>query len=176
MSGDPLPPAPGRGRGFIKSPQDFAAGLFLLAIALFGLTGGWKLSMGTMSGVGPGMLPKVISAMIAGFGVLLVLQSLITKGDLLERWSIRGLVFILSSLLVFAATVRTLGLAFAGPLCVIISAFAEKSVRLKEIVIFSLVLTGGCIILFAYMLRLPIPILPDNVRELLNSIIIQLKS
>ena len=162
MSGDPVRQAPGGGRGIIKSPQDFAAGLFLVAIALFGFIGGWKLSMGQMSGVGPGMLPKVISGMIAAFGVLLLVQSLTTTGDMLERWSIRGLVFVLGSLLVFAATVRTLGLAFAGPLTLVISAFAEKTVRPKEIVIFAILLTVACVLLFKYMLRLPIPIVPDN--------------
>lgn len=162
MSGDSMRPAPGRDRGVIKSPQDFAGGLFLIAIAALALFGGWKLSMGTMSGVGPGMLPKVVAGMIAGFGALLVFQSLTSKGPDLDAWSIRGLVFILSSLLVFAATVRTLGLAFAGPLAVIVSAFAEKHVRIKEILIFAVVLTAGCILLFKYMLRLPIPIWPDN--------------
>lgn len=154
--------APSRKRGVIKSPQDFAAGLFLLAIAGIAFVGGWKLSMGTMSGVGPGMLPKVVAAMVAAFGVLLILQSFKVVGEQLESWSIRGLVFILSSLLVFAATVRTLGLAFAGPLAVIISAFAEKHVRVKEIIIYAVLLTAACIVLFKYMLKLPIPILPDN--------------
>lgn len=153
---------PSRGRGLVKSPQDCAAGLLLLAIALFGIIGGWKLSMGQMSGVGPGMLPKVVSALIAAFGIGLIAQSLVAEGELLERWSIRGVIFVLGSLLAFAATVRTLGLAFAGPLTVIISAFAEKSVRIKEIVIFSIVLTTGCVLLFKTMLRLPIPIWPDN--------------
>lgn len=162
MSGDPVREAPSRSRGVIKSPQDFAAGLFLFAIALFGFVGGWKLSMGQMSGVGPGMLPKVVAGLIAAFGVLLIVQSLTTTGDLLERWSIRGLVFVLGSLLVFAATVRTLGLAFAGPLTVIVSAFAEKSVRPKEIVIYAVLLTAVCVLLFKYLLRLPIPIVPDN--------------
>ena len=162
MSDDPVRQAPSSRRGVIKSPQDFAAGLFLVAIALFGMIGGWKLSMGTMSGVGPGMLPKVTALMIAAFGILLIVQSLVTHGDVLEQFSIRGLVFILGSLLVFAATVRTLGLAFAGPLAVIVSAFAEKHVRIKEIIIYAVLLTGACILLFKYLLKLPIPILPDN--------------
>ena len=162
MSDDPMRPSSGDGRGMVKSQQDFAGGLFLIAVAAIALLGGWKLSMGTMSGVGPGMLPKVVAGLIATFGAVLVLQSFVTKGENLEGWSIRGLVFILSSLLIFAATVRTLGLAFAGPLAVITSAFAEKTVRLKEIIIFAILLTAACIGLFKYVLRLPIPILPDN--------------
>jgi hypothetical protein len=162
MSDDPVRRPPSTRHGVIKAPQDFAAGLFLIAIALFGFIGGWKLSMGQMSGVGPGMLPKVVSTLVAAFGILLIVQSLLTAGDVLERWSIRGLVFILGSLLVFAATVRTLGLAFAGPLTVIIAAFAEKHVRIKEIIIYSLVLTAGCILLFSKLLHLPIPVLPGG--------------
>jgi putative tricarboxylic transport membrane protein len=163
MSADPLRPNPSREeRGVIKSPQDMLAGVFLLALALFGYIGGFKLSIGQASGVGPGMLPKATALLIAAFGVLLIVQSLTVIGPKLEQWSIRGLVFILGSLLVFAATVRTLGLAFAGPLAVTISAFAEKNVRLREIIIYALVLTAACIVLFKYVLRLPIPIVPDN--------------
>lgn len=162
MSGETSGTAPSRKRGIIKSPQDFAAGIFLLVIAGIAFVGGWKLSMGTMSGVGPGMLPKVVAFLVAAFGVMLIIQSLRVVGEELESWSIRGLIFILSSLLVFAATVRTLGLAFAGPLAVIISAFAEKHVRIKEIIIYAVLLTAACVVLFKYMLKLPIPILPDN--------------
>lgn len=162
MPGDPMRPETGRSTGLVKSPQDFAAGVFLLAVALFGFIGGYKLAFGQASGVGPGMLPKVTALLIASLGLLLIVQSLITAGQQLERWSIRSLVFILGSLLVFAATVRTLGLAFAGPLAVVLSSFAEKNVRLREIIIYALLLTAACILLFKYLLRLPIPIVPDN--------------
>jgi len=146
----------------VKAPQDMAAGIFLLVIAAFGFIGAWKLSMGQASGVGPGMMPKMVALLVAAFGIFLIVQSFLVRGEQLERWSIRGIVFILGSLLVFAATVRTLGLAFAGPLAVIMSAYAERDVRLRETIIFAVLLTAACVLLFKFVLRLPIPIVPDN--------------
>ena len=43
----------------IKSQLDFAGGLFLLALALLGLAGGFNLPSGTLSGIGSGLMPRV---------------------------------------------------------------------------------------------------------------------
>ena len=38
-------------RGLIKSPQDFAAGLFLIVFALIALYGAWDLKFGQLRGI-----------------------------------------------------------------------------------------------------------------------------
>ena len=64
----------------------------------------------------------------------------------------------LGAIVVFAFTIRSLGLAIAGPLAVFIGAFASPEARVKEAAIFSVILTGACILLFKFFLRLPIPV------------------
>ena len=76
-----------------------AGGLFLIAIAALAFFGGWKLSMGTMSGVGPGMLPKAFAWICAGLGALLAFNSLRYNGDKLAGWSWRGVIFVLGAAL-----------------------------------------------------------------------------
>jgi hypothetical protein len=149
-------------RGVIKSPLDFGGGLFLLAIAAVGYAGAFDLPFGRLSGIGSGLLPKVVAVLIAGFGVLLLIQSVLSRGDALERWAIRGPFFVIGSVVVFAMTIRTFGLAVAGPLAVIVSALADKDTRVFEIFLFSIVMTAFCIGLFKFMLRLPIPIFPPG--------------
>lgn len=144
-------------RGILKSPQDFGAGLFLIAFAAIGYFGGWALPMGHLSGIGSGMMPKVIAMLVAAFGVLLIFESLATKGPVLERWALRGPFFVLGAILLFAWTIRPLGLIVAGPLAVVVSAFADKDTRLVEVVIFALVMTALCGLMFKEMLALPIP-------------------
>lgn len=144
-------------RGILKSPQDFGAGLFLIAFAAIGWLGGWTLPMGKLSGVGSGMMPKVVATLVAAFGVLLIVESLATKGPVLERWALRGPFFVLGAILLFAWTIRPLGLIVAGPLAVMVSAFADKDTRIVEIVIFALVMTALCGLMFKEMLALPIP-------------------
>jgi putative tricarboxylic transport membrane protein len=78
----------------------------------------------------------------------------------LARWSVRGPVFILGAAIVFALSVRPLGLAVAGPLTVVVGAFASPQTRLVETLIFSAVMTAFCVTLFKFALNLPIPVAP----------------
>jgi putative tricarboxylic transport membrane protein len=148
--------------GRIKSPLDLAGGLFLIAIATTGFLGAFDLPLGHLSGVGSGLLPKSVALLVAAFGLLLVVQGLYTEGDVLERWAIRGPLFVLGAVLVFAATIRQWGLIAAGPLAIIISSLADKDTRLFEIILFAIVITAASIGLFKLLLRLPIPIFPPG--------------
>jgi hypothetical protein len=176
-------------RGVIKSPFDFAGGLFLIGLAALGLAGGFTLPTGTLSGIGSGFMPRVVAILVGAFGVLLVVQAFLLKGDRLERWHLRGPVFVLGAVLVFAMLIRgstlsfggfagipllptvripALGLIVAGPLAVMVSAFADKSTKPLEIAVFGVVMTLLCGILFKELLNLPIPfdpagLIPDPV-------------
>ena len=173
--------ANGAGHGLVKSPFDFAGGIFLIALAALGFAGGFDLPFGTLSGIGSGLMPKVVATLVGAFGILLLLQSLVWDGDRLERWHLRGPVFVLGAVLVFAVFIRgstltlggfaglpalasvkvpALGLIVAGPLAVMFSSFADKDTRPVEVVIFSLVMTMLCGLLFKEMLSLPIPFDP----------------
>jgi hypothetical protein len=141
-----------------RLPQDFGAGLLLLVIAAIALWSSADLSMGTPRAMGPGMVPRVIAVLVAIAGVGLIAAAWLVPGSRLEAWSLRGPIFVLGAIVVFAMTVRTLGLAVAGPLAVFIGAFASPEARVKETAIFAVVLTAACILLFKVFLGLPIPV------------------
>lgn len=143
----------------VRSPQDAAAGLFLIGIAALALWQTTELAMGTLRSFGPGMLPRALAVILGGSGVALIVSSFLKDGSALERWSLRGPVFILGSILLFAFTIRNFGLVVAGPLAMIAGAYASPEARFKETAIFAVVLTAVCIVLFNVLLRLPIPIL-----------------
>ena len=75
------PPGRAQKGSAIRSPLDFAGGLFLLAIAAVGYAGAFTLPFGQLSGIGSGLMPKVVSVLVAAFGVLLIAQSLLIEGD-----------------------------------------------------------------------------------------------
>ena len=147
-------------RGILKSPLDVGGGLFLIGLAIVGFAGGFKLPFGQLSGIGSGLMPKTVAVLVAAFGVLLLVQGLFVTGDRLEAWSIRGPIFVLSGVLVFAATIRPWGLVVAGPLAVIVSALADRDSRPVELAIVAVVLTLLCGLLFKELLNLPIPFDP----------------
>ncbi len=147
-------------RGLIKSPQDLMAGLFLVAFGLFCLWASSNLSGGRGANLGPGSFPRGLSFLLMAVGAIIVVQGLTTVGPKLEAWSIRGPAFVLGAVLLFALTIRPLGLVIAGPLALIISAFAAKDTRWVPNLIFSVLMTAFCILLFKIGLKLPIPVAP----------------
>lgn len=146
----------------LKAPQDFAAGIFIISIATVGIVGSLALNYKTSTGVGPGMMPKSTGFILVALGLILIVNSLFVRGQGLDRWSIRGIIFVLGSALVFAWTIRPLGLIVAGPLAVIVSAFADRDTRIIEVLIFGFLMTFACIALFSWGLKLPIPIWPTQ--------------
>jgi hypothetical protein len=174
-------PARNSARGGVKSSLDIMGGLFLIGLAVLGFVGGFDLPFGTLSGVGSGLLPKVVAILVGVFGIVLIVQGLIWSGDPLERWHVRGPVFVLGAALIFAIVIRgstltlggfagmpefasfrvpPLGLIVAGPLAVIFSSFAARDTRPVEIAVFAVVMTLLCGILFKELLHLPIPFDP----------------
>ena len=162
------------GNGIIKSQLDLAAGLLLIALALIGYFGTLGLRFGQLTSVGPALMPRSVSVLIGAFGIGLVITSFLSVGPRLERWNLRGPVFVLGSVVLFALTIRgatlslgdwkfaipQLGLAIAGPLTIFVSALADRDTKPVELLIFTVVLTAVCIGMFRFLLRLPIPILP----------------
>ena len=167
--------------GPVRSPLDVAGGIFLLALAALGFGGGYNLPFGTLSGIGSGLLPKVVATLVGAFGILLICQGLIWEGDRLERWHARGHIFVLGAVLLFAVVIRgstltlggfaglptlasvrvpPLGLVVAGPLTIMFSSLASNETRVVEVIIFSVVMTLFCGLLFKELLQLPIPFDP----------------
>jgi hypothetical protein len=106
------------------------------------------------------LMPKTIAVLVGAFGLMLLVQGLIVEGDRLEAWAVRGPIFVLGGVLVFAATIRPWGLIVAGPLAVVVSALADRDSRPVELAIAAVALTLVCGLLFKEMLSLPIPFDP----------------
>lgn len=154
----------------VRSTQDLAAGLFMILLAAIAFALAFDLPLGSLRQIGPGMLPKSFAAICAALGVMLAVGSLRFHGETLSGWSWRGVFFVLGAALVFGLCIRgfdigpihvpQLGLAVAGPLVILISGLAADDFRPKELVIFAVVMSTACALLFKYALSLPIPLAP----------------
>jgi putative tricarboxylic transport membrane protein len=150
------PPPRTQGSGPLKSTLDFGGGVFLMALAAVGYIGAFSLPVGHLSG----LLPKVVALLVAAFGAALVIQSLFVEGDRLEQWAIRGPIFVLGGVLVFALTIRTWGLVVAGPLGIAVSAFGTRESKPWEVALLAVTMTMLSGLLFKELLNLPIPFDP----------------
>jgi putative tricarboxylic transport membrane protein len=172
MAADEAAKAEPEPRGLLKSPQDFAGGLFLILFAVILYSQAMGLRFGQLRGIGPGLMPQVTAIMLGAFGIALVVSGLTSRGAVLGRWSVRGLFFVLGAVLLFALTIRgasfpelgikipSLGLLVSGPLAVLFASMADRDTRLGEVLIYTVCITAFCIGLFKYALRLPIPLAP----------------
>ena len=170
------PPATTR-PGVKRSPQNVIAGLILFALAAmaFWLLG--DLSQGTLRAIGPALLPRALAVGVGLCGIGLTIAGLSGAGDVMERWTLRGPLFVVLAVSAFALTIRPvqlgslatpgLGLAVAGPLAILISGFATPGARIRELMILALSLTAFCMVLFGDVLNLPIPVFPQSLTDLL---------
>ena len=163
---------PVRHRGPVRAPQSLAGGLLLIALAALALWLTRDLDQGTLNAMGPAMLPRWLAIGVGLSGLALLAAAFLKEGDLLERWSLRGPVFVIGAILAFAVTIRPfsfggglttpgLGLLVAGPLAIILGGFATPEARLRDLVILALSLTPFCMVLFGDLLNLPIPVFPQ---------------
>ncbi len=144
----------------IRAPQETAAGLFLIVLAALVFWQTDDLAVGTVRALGPGMMPRLLASLCAICGIALVVYSLVKDGAQLERWSIRGPLFILGAAIVFGLAIRPIGLFVAGPAAVILGSMATRDSRFVESVVFGIGMTTFCWLLFKVLLSLPIPVAP----------------
>lgn len=152
--------SPARSVAEVLRQQDTVGGVVVIAVAGLALWQGAGLPTGTLGGMGAGMLPKSLAVLLGVPGMLLVVSAILRPGPTIDRWSIRGPVLVLGAVIVFGLAVRPLGLVVAGPLAIVVGAFASEDVRWKETLLFGAFMTVFCAGLFKFALGLPIPLMP----------------
>jgi hypothetical protein len=106
--------------------------------------------------MGPGYFPVILSAALVVFGVYFVLQGLRAGAEKLEgSWSLRALVIVPLSLVVFGLLIDRAGFIPAMLALIIISAAASTQFKLVEVLLFSVFLTAMCVVVFIWALGLP---------------------
>nr|WP_246700545.1 tripartite tricarboxylate transporter TctB family protein [Variibacter gotjawalensis] len=78
----------------------------------------------------------------------------------LDRLELRGVFFIVLSVCLFAACIRTLGLVVSTFLLVFVSSAATNEVKWVQAAIWGVVMAAFCAILFPYVLNLPMQLWP----------------
>jgi len=147
-------------RKLIRNPQDFYGGLVLAAFALFALWAGSDLPGMRGFAFGPGTAPRLFAGLLLGVGLAIAVMGVITDGPPLEKYGIRGPVLFLASVIFFAASIRPLGLIITTFVTIMIAAGATKEVRWIESLIWAVILTIFCVLLFVYGLKLPLQFWP----------------
>lgn len=150
--------------------KERVAGLVLVVFGAIALWAGAELPFMTSSGVGSGLLPRILALLIIALGALQLLLSWKNPGESTGHWAIKEMVPVVLAVIAFAVTIRgyhlgpvtipALGLAVATPLSIIVSGLAAKDTKPLELIVFAVVLSAICIGLFRYALGLSLPVAP----------------
>ncbi|TCR62467.1 tripartite tricarboxylate transporter TctB family protein [Bosea sp. BK604] len=145
----------------IRNPNDVIGGLFLIAVALLALWLCAPLRQGTTLEMGPGYAPRLLCIIQLCFGLIMLVQGVMSEGPPLERWVPRPIIFVLASVAFFAATLERLGLVVAVVGVVLISAMANRETRALQIAAMAAILAAFSVGVFVKGLSLSMPVWPS---------------
>lgn len=148
----------------IKGPQDFYGGLVLMGVALFALWASSDLPGSQGFAFGAGTAPRMFGVLLLLLSAGIMLSGLFIKGEPLQRYGVRGPLFVTLAIVSFSLTIRPLGLIISAMLSFIIAAMGTPETKWKETIIVGILLTIGCSLLFPYALGLPLELYPRILR------------
>jgi hypothetical protein len=139
--------------------RDIIGGFALSAVGLYAAYQALDYEFGSLTRMGPGYFPVGLGLMLAVLGLVIAVPAFFRKGEpLAVEW--RTMVLVLGSLVVFAASLKSLGLVAATVLAVVVSTFADRDTRWKG----RLFIAGGValvtFLVFAVGLSMILPIWP----------------
>ncbi len=135
-----------------------------MGIALFALWASSDLQGMRGFSFGPGTAPRMFAYLLLALGAGVALTGFLVEGPQLQRYGIRGPVFVTLAILAFAVAIRPLGLIISAFVSFIIAAMGSDETKWVETIIVGICLTIGCALLFPYALGLPLDLFPRILR------------
>ena len=143
----------------ICSIKDLLAGLIYIFIGASAILIAREYNMGTAFKMGPAYFPTVLSVLLIAVGSISVIRAFIVQGTPIGAISIKGLLLVSASIVVFGLLVHGAGLAIALPLLLFISAAASVKFRWQTTLVIALGLTLFCVLVFVKGLGVPLPVI-----------------
>ena len=139
-----------------RNYRDIVAGFGLTltgaTAALYAIS---KYSMGTVTRMGPGMMPASLGAILAVFGLVIAIPALFRGGERIDI-RLRALIALSASIISFMLLIETFGLVPAVFSTAIIATFAEAKVTLRQAMILGAAMSFMTWAVFILGLRLSI--------------------
>ena len=162
-----------RGGGFrfkVRGPRDFYGGLVLMALGILAIWLSGDLPGTHGFAFGPGTAPRLFAGLLVCVGGLVALVGLLMDGPPIEKYAIRGPIWVILAILAFAGMIRGIHLGFVTipPLGLVpstfaaflVSIFGSSEMRWVESLIAAVAMTAFCVGLFVYLLQLPFQLWP----------------
>ena len=146
----------------IRHPKDFWSGALFTAAGIFAIVYGSKYTIGTAARMGPGYFPRILGILMIVLGLLLAFRSLRLKGDAVPAWHWRPVLLVLGSVVLFGLVVKTVGMAIATVVLIVVASLGSHEFRLRDALISGVLLAVLCVGVFVIGLSLQLPIWPGQ--------------
>jgi putative tricarboxylic transport membrane protein len=136
--------------------KDFWSGLMLIALGGGAVFIARNYQFGSSLRMGPGYFPIILGGALVMFGVYFLIQGLRAGAEKLEEsWSLRALIILPLSLVLFGLLIDRAGFIPAMLALIIGSATASSQFKIVEVLVFAVFMTAMCVVVFVWALGLP---------------------
>lgn len=139
--------------------KDFWAGMMLIAIGAAAMLIAREYRFGSTLRMGPGFFPVILGGILIVFGVCIMAVGLKSGERIQGRVSLRVLVLLPASLVLFGILMEVAGFVPALAALVFVAAASGREFKFVEVLLLTAFLTLASIALFIWGLGLPYPLL-----------------
>lgn len=143
----------------LRSNKDFWAGMMLIAIGVGAMIIAREYRFGSTLRMGPGFFPVILGGILVLFGLAVVAVGLRSGEKVQGHVSLRALILLPVSLVLFGVLMELAGFVPALAALVFVSAAAGREFKFGEVLLLTVILTVASIALFIWGLGLPYPLI-----------------
>jgi hypothetical protein len=143
----------------LRSNKDFWAGMMFAGTGAGAMFMARHYPFGTALRMGPGYFPIVLSGILILFGIYVLLRGLRKNEKIQGNWSLRALIVLPLSIVVFGILMDLAGFIPALAALVFISAASGREFRFVEVLLLTLFLGALSVAMFIWGLGLPYPLI-----------------
>jgi hypothetical protein len=142
-----------------RSNKDFWAGAMFCTIGAGAMFCARNYPFGTSLRMGPGYYPIVLSGILIAFGLYVMLRGLRKNEKIQSNWSIRALVILPFSMVLFGILMQLAGFIPALIALCFVSAASGGEFKFKEVLLMTIFMGVLSVALFIWLLGLPYPLI-----------------
>ncbi len=136
--------------------KDFWSGVMLIATGTAAILIARNYQFGTSLRMGPGYFPTVLGGLLVVFGIIVGAKGFRSDAERFEEsWSLRALIVLPLSLVLFGLLIDRAGFIPAMLALIVGAAAASAQSRPIEVLVFAILLTACCVVVFIWALGLP---------------------
>jgi len=149
----------------LRLTKDLLSGLMFVVVGVGATIIGQSYSRGTLTNMGPGFFPATVALIVAGLGIVIVVKEFFTMlsgggQEALEFGNVVPFLGIPGAVLAFGLLINSAGLIVAIAAVVVIGRLVSRDFQWREVGLIIAVLSGLCLVIFYFLLKIPLKVLP----------------